>query len=433
VVGKPLLVDGAGRRGRELAVEVPVRYPESRVAAKSRSKAHTAEVNVDATVGGRRITPVPEPDARAGSTPPGGAVTLRHHFFFSPGDAARVRSAVSRGERPQLRIRAKHALAGGAESAGQTTSRTVPVKPVSPQQAQRSQTNQGPVRNEAAPHLGDADDGEGNNPCDEIDADPCVNAKGKVWEASGFWHSNSQRVTCPSGYLVAFDSDDYENFFEVDTKSPHWTSTSAPASANSLRVLMTDDNVKGHPIAYTPYVACTSNGGVGAQRKAGLKSGTRTIDIELINKTGADIAVSQAMVLNGSVTTESPSVPVTLPDEGKLEFNSRGAQNCGSSCLAAGIFVNPAGGAASVSTAQAKQFTLGALEPGAARRVQPPAALTLLAMNPKGAPSGSCFIEEASSKGFAVYPDDNGIAGLDYSVQWILRAGTGGPYYNGCD
>ncbi len=79
----------------------------------------------------------------------------------------------------------------------------------------------------------------------------------------------------------------------------------------------------------------------------------------------------------------------------------------------------------------AVSFAGGLLKPGPRQVADAPAALTLLAINPRGAPSSECWVEPAGSS-YQVDPTESGVVGLDYSVQWIVRQGVKGPAYNGC-
>ena len=428
-VGAPVLIDKAGRRARETALEVPVRYPAVR--AGKLGQPARADAEIDA--GGRRIEPVPEPDARSGIRPRE-AATRRHHFFLRKGDAEAVRSAIRAGKPVRVTVRAQRATeeTGEPVTATRRTDLGAEDLRVASRPAKEDTTGDG-----SRASLGESEvtGGTGNNPCDEIDFVPCLNAKGTVWLAEGFLHSNAQTVACPQGYLLATEMDDnqsLDNYWEIETKSKKYTDTSFPVASDRLKILMTDDNLRGHPIHYTPYVACTPKGKT--QAASGSASNSRSLGLTVLNKTGSDVSIDLAAVRSGTTTSQTPTAPVVLQDQETFVWKTKGAQHCRPNCLAAGIFVNPPGGDPPTDATAAQGLLSQVIEyPFGVLKKAPPDAAAFFAINPEGWLSESCWTQGASS-GYVI--EETGASGAfarDFDEEWVIRKGTpNGKSYNGC-
>jgi len=254
-LGKATLVDVPDRHRRRLVVSVPVHYPSSRgVQAGHRVEGVTATVAVRDRSGRRReLEAKPEPGVYL---PGRKRRTVHAHLFLSDGDARAVRRVVGRGHAATVSARANIGRDGdddGATGDRSSVSSSTPVSDLTPAEAavEREQPRE-------------TLQGSGSDPCDTVatyqgPAD-CVNKRGETWEAGGFMHSKTEQIYCPRGYgpvneIPLFFGGDPAH--TIDTSSKHYTHGSGfLRNGVGANVSITDYNLHGHPIAYTPVLAC---------------------------------------------------------------------------------------------------------------------------------------------------------------------------------
>ena len=96
---------------------------------------------------------------------------------------------------------------------------------------------------------------QGSNPCGVLglSSAACTNVSGGTWSASHFWDSNTWNIACPPAFPYTAQS------VSTQTSSRHYTQTvgTSGTGTGNTQVVVIDDNVRGHPISYTPTAACT--------------------------------------------------------------------------------------------------------------------------------------------------------------------------------
>ncbi len=105
---------------------------------------------------------------------------------------------------------------------------------------------------------------QGNDPCSVVGqpAATCTNVTGSTFTATHFWDSGTVNIDCPSAFPYTTGS------VSTQTSSKHYTQlvTESGTTGGQTSVSIVDNNVRGHPITYTPTVACStiqSGGGNG--------------------------------------------------------------------------------------------------------------------------------------------------------------------------
>jgi hypothetical protein len=85
-------------------------------------------------------------------------------------------------------------------------------------------------------------------------ATTCTNVTGSTFTATHFWDSDTVDIDCPSAFPYSTGS------VSTQTSSKHYTQliTQPGTSGGQTDVFISDNNVRGHPISYTPTVACST-------------------------------------------------------------------------------------------------------------------------------------------------------------------------------
>lgn len=106
---------------------------------------------------------------------------------------------------------------------------------------------------------GDTGHARGADPCGYYHLADCTNASGSTWNATHFWADHTWTVSCPSGTLPHYGSVGVDVTMETISNRYSPTNFAGP-NDSTIYVSVRDDNIHGHPYAYTPWLACTPNG-----------------------------------------------------------------------------------------------------------------------------------------------------------------------------
>jgi hypothetical protein len=191
----------------------------------------------------------------------GASARVEHHVHFSPQATRQLR----RAQAPRPRLWAFQAV--GADAAAQIQPLAATISAVQavdndadgqPEDVSPPTTlvTTLPATTPAAPQdaalTGHA---RGTDPCGTyypLAENLCDNAAGTQWGAAFFWDHDAWSIHCPLDDFASGKT-------TVDTDSNSYTQTTTAIGATSY-VYITDDNLHGHPIRYTPYVACLAPG-----------------------------------------------------------------------------------------------------------------------------------------------------------------------------
>jgi len=223
-------------RGNQLAVPVTVNYTlEGGNLDRSRL---ITRVAVAAKLPGGRVLRAVE----RRNVPGKARVEVEHHPFFSVSQtrvllkalAGRraVKATVSSSLRADLNGDGKTDARSSRQSS-QVLASPTPARPAAPGKNQR-----------------------GDDPCGVLKLTPatCTNVTGRAFTARHLWDSASVNITCPRTFPFSARS------ASTKTGSRRYTQTvgSVGAAGGVTEVTIVDDNVRGHPVTYTPTAACTT-------------------------------------------------------------------------------------------------------------------------------------------------------------------------------
>lgn len=225
-------------QGSQLAVPVTVRYRLDGKGQSLKRSRLTTRVAVAAKLPGGRVLRAVEKRLVPGQA----RVKVEHHAFFSVGQTRALRRALAAG--PRVKVIVASSLIADLNGDGDSDARSARrVK----QTLARPTAERSPA---PVPHQ------EGDNPCGVLGLSSavCANVTGPVWTATHFWDAADTPITCPPGFPFATGS------VSTETSSPRYAQSvivTGPGDRTTL-VRIEDDNVRGHPIAYTPTAACTA-------------------------------------------------------------------------------------------------------------------------------------------------------------------------------
>ena len=169
-------------------------------------------------------------------------VEVEHHPFFSVSQT-RVLLKALKG-RPAVKVTVSSSLRADLNGDGRIDAR-------SSRQSSQVLASPTPARPAATPGNQSGDD-----PCGVLKLTPatCTNVTGRAFTARHLWDSASVNIACPRAYPFSARS------ASTKTGSKRYTQTvgSAGASGGVTQVTIVDDNVRGHPVTYTPTAACTT-------------------------------------------------------------------------------------------------------------------------------------------------------------------------------
>jgi len=226
-------------KGNQLAVPITVRY---RLQGKSLDGSIlTTRVAIAARLPGGRVLRAVER-----RTVPGKArVEVEHHPFFSVRETRVLRRALA-GSRP-VKLAVASSLRADLGGDGDTDA--------------RSSRNSTQILDEPSGERSPApvEHQQGDDPCGVIGqpAATCTNVTGATFTARHFWDSARVRIACPRAFPYTTGS------VSTKTTSTRYSLTVTRPGTGGGRtdVTIIDDDVRGHPFAYTPTVACTTSRG----------------------------------------------------------------------------------------------------------------------------------------------------------------------------
>jgi len=222
-------------KGKQLAVPITVRY---RLDGKGKSLERSVLVtrlSIAARLPGGRVYRATE-----FQTVPGQArVKVQHHAFFSVRQTRVLRKALAAKQRIKVTVTSslRADLDGDGRTDARSSERTVQVlaRPSRP----RSGAPNAALR--------------GDDPCGALrqSAAACTNVTGPVFTARHLWDvTNGLSIPCPSAFPVATET------VRVRSRTARFSATVWSRGARA-QIQVTDYNASGHPVTYTPVVACT--------------------------------------------------------------------------------------------------------------------------------------------------------------------------------
>ncbi|HEX5910399.1 MAG TPA: hypothetical protein VFY44_07890 [Thermoleophilaceae bacterium] len=225
-------------KGNQLAVPITVRY-------KLDGKGKSLKRSTLAT----RVTGAAKlPDGRVlratetRRTPGKARVRIEHHVFYSVRQTKILRKALA--AKQQVKLTVASALQADLDGDGKTDARTT---------QKTTQVLSAPTAEKSPPAVGHQ---QGNNPCGVLglSSSICSNVSVGTWTAGHFWDSKMWNFTCPSAFPYSAGS------VSTQTSSKHYTQTAYTTgnADQTTQITIIDDNVRGHPISYTPTAACTT-------------------------------------------------------------------------------------------------------------------------------------------------------------------------------
>jgi hypothetical protein len=227
--------------GRRLAVAIPLTHAAS--IAPAGAWVHTRVTVVARMASGRRLTAAPSVLDHQHT---GTASRREHHVFFSARQTTVLRGAT---RRVALRVTAAQAVDadgdGTLDPAPATTTTVTSLPAIT-----------APTANET----GDLQHAKGANPCAYYypgSEDNCQVVAGATWQAQGFWQTNPWTPKCVQEVGTNFTATGKTT---VVTSSDRYTVVSVPVD-DTTYINIGDDNLTGHPYAYTPYTACLDGPG----------------------------------------------------------------------------------------------------------------------------------------------------------------------------
>lgn len=225
-------------KGSQLAVPITVRYRLNGKGKSLKRSRLSTRLAVAARLPGGRVL-----RARETRTLPGAArVRIEHHPFFSVRQTRVLRRALA--ARRTVRLAVVSSLRADLDGDGDTDARSSQrsTQLLAPPTAPRSPA---PLKHQ-----------QGNDPCGVLGqpATTCTNVTGTTWTARHFWASTNSTITCPAAFPYSTGS------VSTATSSKHYTQTvqQPGTSGATTQVTIIDDNVRGHPITYTPTAACST-------------------------------------------------------------------------------------------------------------------------------------------------------------------------------
>ncbi len=225
-------------QGSQLAVPVTVNYRLDGKGQSLKRSRLTTRVAVAAKLPGGQVLRAVEK-----RTVPGRArVKVEHHPFFSVRETRLLRRALAGG--PRVKVTVASSLQADLDGDGKSDARSA---------RKIKQILAGPTAERSPAPVAHQD---GENPCGALglSSSTCANVTGRIWTATHFWDAAETAITCPPGFPFATGS------VSTKTSSPRYAQSvivTGPAD-RTTRVRIEDDNVRGHPIAYTPTAACTT-------------------------------------------------------------------------------------------------------------------------------------------------------------------------------
>lgn len=225
-------------KGNQLAVPITVRYKLDGKGQSLEKSLLTTRVTTAAKLPGGRVLRAAESRRAPGKA----SVRIEHHVFFSVRQTRILRKALA--ARQKVKLAVASSLRADLDGDGTTDARST---------QQSSQLLAAPTAETAPAPISHQ---QGSNPCGVLglSSATCTNVTGSIFTARHFWDSATVSINCPSAYLYTSES------VSTQTSSKHYTQTVATSgtSGGLTQVMIIDDNVKGHPISYTPTVACTT-------------------------------------------------------------------------------------------------------------------------------------------------------------------------------
>lgn len=223
-------------KGNQLAVPITVRYTlKGKSLDRSRLTTRTA---IAARLPGGRVVRAVEK-----RTIPGKArVKVEHHPFFGVRHTRVLRKALNAGQTVKLTV--ANSLTADVDGDGDTDART-------------NETSSQVLAKPSRPRAGSpANALRGDDPCGVLNLAEavCRNVAAPVWQASHLWARKTSTITCPAAFPVATETARYR------TTSQRFT-PAVMSDGTRAQVTLIDDNVRGHPLAYTATVACTATRG----------------------------------------------------------------------------------------------------------------------------------------------------------------------------
>ena len=230
-------------KGKQLAVPVTVRYQLDGKGKSLKGSRLTTRVAVRARLQGGRVVRAVEKR----SVPGKARVKVEHHPFFSVAQTRVLRKALAAKQKVKLAVTSTNAadLNGDGKTDARSTQKSTltlaaPSQPKSPAAVGHQQ---------------------GSNPCGVLglSSSTCSNVSAGTWNAGHLWDSKTWNLDCPSAFPYSAGS------VSTQTSSKHYTQT-ANTTGNAdqtTQITIIDDNVRGHPISYTPTAACTTTNTTG--------------------------------------------------------------------------------------------------------------------------------------------------------------------------
>jgi len=230
-------------KGKQLAVPISARYKLNGKGKGLRRSILTTRVTAAAKLESGRVLRAVEKR----STPGKASLRIEHHVFFSVRQTRVLRKALAARQKVRLAVTSASSVDqnGDGRSEGRSTQKSTltlsrPSKPKAPAAVGHQQ---------------------GANPCGVLglSSSTCSNVSAGTWDAGHFWDSKTWNLDCPSAFPYSAGS------VSTQTSSKHYTQT-ANTTGNAdqtTQITIVDDNVRGHPIAYTPTAACTTTNTTG--------------------------------------------------------------------------------------------------------------------------------------------------------------------------
>ena len=225
-------------KGKQLAVPIGVRYKLNGKGKGLKQSVLTTRVTAAAKLESGRVLRGVEKR----STPGKANLRIEHHIFFTVRQTRVLRKALAARQKVRLAVTSASRVDqnGDGKAEGRSTQKSAltlsrPSKPKAPAAVGHQQ---------------------GANPCGVLglSSSACSNVSAGTWNAGHFWDSKTWNLDCPSAFPYSAGS------VSTQTSSKHYTQT-ANTTGNAdqtTQITIIDDNVRGHPISYTPTAACTT-------------------------------------------------------------------------------------------------------------------------------------------------------------------------------
>lgn len=228
----------ATAKGKQLAVPITVRYKLDGKGKSLKQSTLTTRVTGAAKLESGRVLRGVEKRV----TPGKANLRVEHHVFFSVRQTRVLRKALAARQKVKLAVTSATRIdldGDGKPEARSTQKTTLTLTRPKPAKTPRAVGHQ-----------------QGDDPCGVLglSSATCTNVSAGTWNAGHFWDSKTWNLNCPSAYPYSAGS------VSTETSSKHYTQT-ANTTGNAdqtTQITIIDDNVRGHPIAYTPTAACTT-------------------------------------------------------------------------------------------------------------------------------------------------------------------------------